>query len=76
MLKNTFYIVISTLRWLFFQKSLGDVLNSYVYALTQWSRSGGDECLSAADAKDKTKSVIEEMITITKQVEIPTRTVM
>ena len=54
---------------LYVQKSLGRVLNSYVYGLTEWSKSGGDDRLSAADAKEKAKCFTEEMITIAKQVQ-------
>ena len=46
------------------------MLRDYVYALTSWSRFGGDERLSAEDALDKAKSTTEEMITITTQVNI------
>ena len=52
----------------FFQGLLGEVLRCYVCALTQWSRSGGDDRLSAADEKDKAKSVLEEIIAHAKQV--------
>ena len=34
----------------------------------EWSRSGGDDRLSAEDARDKAKSAIEEIIAIAKQV--------
>ena len=55
---------------IFFQRLLAGVLRSYVYTLTAWSESGGDDRLSAADALDKAKSTIEEMINITVQVNI------
>ena len=55
---------------IFFQRLLAGVLRSYVYTLTEWSDSGGDDRLSAEDALDKAKSTIEEMITIAQQVNI------
>ena len=54
----------------FSQRLLAQLLESYVYALTEWSRSGGDDRLSAEDARDKDKSVVEEMITIAQQVKV------
>ena len=47
------------------------MLKNYLYALTQWSERGGDDRLSAADANNKAKSVLEEVITIAKQVDDP-----
>ena len=44
------------------------VLRDYVYALTDWSLSGGDDRLSAEDALDKARSAIVEMISIAQQV--------
>ena len=38
------------------------------YALNEWCLSGGDDRLSANDAKDKANSVVDESITIAKQV--------
>ena len=55
---------------IFLQSLLAELLEDYVYALTEWSHSGGDGRLSAEDARDKAKSAIEEMITITIQVNI------
>ena len=55
---------------IFLQKFLAWLLKDYVYALTAWSQSGGDDRLSAADALVKAKSAIEEIITITIQVNI------
>ena len=55
---------------IFLQSSLAQLLRDYIYALTEWSRSGGDKSLSAEDALNKAKSTIEEMITITTQVNI------
>ena len=55
---------------IFSQNSLTPLLRNYAYALTEWSRSGGDDNLLAAHALDKAKSTIEEMITITIQVNI------
>ena len=49
---------------IFSQRSFVWLLKEYIYALTDWSMSGGDDRLSAADALDKAKSTIEEMITI------------
>ena len=52
----------------FFQRSFADLLSNYAYALTEWSLSGGDDRLSAADAKNKATSATEEIITFAKQV--------
>ena len=55
---------------IFLQRSLAWLLKNHVYALTEWSQSGGDESLSAAHALDKAKSTIEEIITTAQQVNI------
>ena len=55
---------------IFSQRLLGELLENYVYALTEWRRLGGVESLSAEDALDKAKSTIEEIITIAEQVNI------
>ena len=55
---------------IFLQRSLARLLKDYVYALSEWRRLGGDDRLSAADALDKAKSTVEEVITITQQVNI------
>ena len=69
--------MLETLGWLVksyvysniaFQKLLGDVLNSYVYALIQETELGGEGPLSAEAAQDKANSAIDEIITIAKQV--------
>ena len=61
-------ITLKRYKIIFSQKSLGVVLRDYVYALTDWSLSGGDDRLSAEDALDKARSAIVEMISIAQQV--------
>ena len=51
-----------TIKTFFPQRLLAWLLKYYVYALTEWNKFGGDERLSAADALDKAKSTIAEII--------------
>ena len=54
----------------FSQRALAQLLKNYVYVLTEWSQSGGDDRLAAEDALNKAKSTLEEIITIAKKVKV------
>ena len=49
------------------QRSRGHLLRDYIYELDYWRRSG-DDGLSAEDAMNTAKSLMEEMIIVAKQV--------